>query len=190
MRYMKRGIGCIFLTSLLGRKTMTNPDTILKNRDITLLTKVHVVKARGFSVVMYQCESWTIKRAEHWRTDAFELWCWKWLLRVPWAARSNQSILKEINPENSLEGLMLKVKLQYFGHLIQRADWLEKTPVFGKIEGRRGRGQQRIFGWHHWLNGHEFEQTPGDSEGQGSLVWCTPWGCRELDPTEQRQSLD
>ena len=117
---------------------MTNPDSILKNRDITLPTKVRVVKAMVFPVVRYGCESWTIKKAECRRIDAFELWCWKSLLRVPWAARrSNQSILKEISPEYSLEGVMLKLKLQYFGYLMRRADSLEKTLILGKIEGRR-----------------------------------------------------
>ena len=124
--------------------------TILKIRDITLLTKICLVKAMVFPVVMYGCESWTIKKAEHWRTDAFELWCWRRLLRVPWTARrSNQSILKEINPEYSLEGLMLKLKLQYFGHLMRRADSLEKTLMLGKMEGRRRRGWQRII----WFDG-------------------------------------
>ena len=130
---------------LLGRKAMTNLDSVLKSRDITLLTKVHTVKAMVFPVVMYRCESWTIKKAEHWRIDAFELWCWRRLLRVPWTARrSNQAILKEINPEYSLEGLMLKLKLQSFGHLIWRANSLEKTLMLGKMEGRRSRGQQRM----------------------------------------------
>ena len=126
---------------LLGRKVMTNLDSILKSRDIVLSTKVCLVKAMVFPVVMYGCESWTVKKAECGRIDAFELWCWRRLLRVPWTARrSNQSILKEISPECSLEGLMLKLKLQYFGHLMQRADSLEKTLMLGKIEGRRRRG--------------------------------------------------
>jgi len=128
---------------------MTNLHSILKSRDITLPTKVHLVKAMVFPVVMYGCESWTVKKAEHWRIDAFELWCWR-LLRVPWTARrSNQSILKEISPEYSLEGLMLKLKLQYFGHLIWRTDSLEKTLMLGKIEGRRRREWQRM----RWLDG-------------------------------------
>ena len=131
--------------SFLGRKVMTNLNSILKSRDIALPTKVHLVKAMVFPVVMYVCESWTIKKAEFRRIDAFELWCWGRLLRVPWTARrSNQSILKEISPGCSLEGLMLKVKLQYFGHLMQRADSLEKTLMLGKIEGRRRRGRQRM----------------------------------------------
>ena len=125
---------------LLGRKAMTNLDRILKNRDITLLTKVHIVKAMVFPGVMCRCESWTTKKAEHQRIDAFELWCWKRLLRVPWTARrSNQSILKEVSPEYSLEGLMLKLKLQYFGHLMQRANSMEKTQILRKLEGRRRR---------------------------------------------------
>ena len=122
---------------------MTNLDSILKSRDITLTTKVHLVKAMVFPVVMYGCESWTIKKAECRRLDAFELWCWRRLLRVPWTAKSNQSILKEINLEYSLGGLMLKLKLQYFGHLMRRANSLEKTLMLGKIEGQRKRGQQR-----------------------------------------------
>ena len=130
---------------LLGRKSMTNLDSILKIRGITLPTKVCLVKAMIFPVVMWGCESWTIKKAEHQRIDVFELWCWRRLLRVPWTARrSNQSILKEISPEYSLEGLMLKLKLQYFGHLMRRTDSLEKTLMLGKIEGGRRRGQQRM----------------------------------------------
>ena len=130
---------------LLGRKFMTNLDSIFKSRDITLPTKVHLVKAMVFPVVMYGCESWTIKKVEHRRTDAFELWCWRRLLRVPWTARrTNQSILKEISPEYSLEGLMQKLKLQSFSHLIQRVDSFEKTLILGKIEGgRRGRQRKR-----------------------------------------------
>ena len=127
--------------NFLGRKVVTNLDSILKSRDITLSTKVHLIKAMFFPVVMYGCESWTIKKAERGRIDAFELWCWRRLLRVPWIARrSNQFILKEINPGCSLEGLTLKLKLQYFGHLMRRADSLEKTLMLGKIEGRRRRG--------------------------------------------------
>ena len=126
---------------LLGRKVMTKLDSILKSRDIALPTKVRLVKAMVFSVVMYGCESWTVKKAERRRIDAFELWCWRRLLRVPWTAwRSNQSILKEISPGCSLEGMMLKLKLQYFDHLMRRADSLEKTLMLGKIEGRRRRG--------------------------------------------------
>ena len=127
---------------LFGRKAMTNLDSILKSRDITLSTKVHLVKAMVFPVVMYGCKSWTIKKAEHRRIDAFELWCWRRLLRVPWTARrSNQSILKDISPEYSLEGLMLKLKLQYFGHLMRKTDSFEKTLMLGRIEDRRRSGQ-------------------------------------------------
>ena len=129
---------------------MINLDSILKSRDNTLPTKVHIVKAMVFPAVMYGCESWTVKKAEHWRIDAFELWCWRRLLRVPWTARrSKQSILKETSPGYSLEGLMLKLKLQYFGHLMGRTDSLEKTLMLGKIEGRRRRGWQRV----RWLDG-------------------------------------
>ena len=138
---------------LIGRKIMTNLDSILESRDITLLTKAHLAKATVFPVVIYGCESWTIKKAEYWRIDAFELWCWRRLLRVSWTARRwKQSILKEISPEYSLEGLMLNPKLQYFG----RADSLEKTVMLGKIEGRRRRGRQRMR-WLDgiiWLSGH------------------------------------
>ena len=135
---------------LPGRKVMSNLDSILKGRDITLPTKVHLVKAMIFPVVMYGCESWTIKKAEHGKIDAFELWCWRILLVVPWIARrSNQFILKEISPEYSFEGLMLKLKFQYFGHLMRRTDSLEKTLMLGKIEGRRRRGRQRMI----WLDG-------------------------------------
>ena len=135
---------------LLGRKSMTNLDSILKSRDITLPTKIYLVKTMVFPVVMYGCESWTIKKAEHQRIDAFELWCWRRLLRVPWTARrSDQSILKEISPEYSLEGLNLKLNLQFFGHLMQRADSLEKSLMVGKTEDRRRRGCQRVG----WLDG-------------------------------------
>ena len=140
---IKRGL-------LFRRKVMTNLDSMLKSRDITLPTKVHLVKAMVFAVVMYGCESWTIKKAERRRTDAFKLWCWRRLLRVPWTARrSNQSILKAISPGCSLEGLMLKLKLQYFSHLMRRVDSLEKILMLGKTEGRRRRGQERM----RWLDG-------------------------------------
>ena len=135
---------------LLGRRAKINLDSILKSRDITLVTKFRIAKAMVFPVVMYGCYSWTIKKVEHWRTDSFELWCWRRLLRVPWPVRrSNQSILKEINPEYSLEVLMLKLKFQCFGHLMQRTDSLEKTLMLGKIEGRRRSGWQRT----RWLDG-------------------------------------
>jgi len=147
---------------LLGRKAMTNLDSILKSRDVTLPTKVRLVKAIVFPVVMYRCESWTIKKPECRRIDAFELWYWRRLLRVPWTARkSNKSILKEISPGCSLEGLMLKLKLQYFGHLMRRADSLEKTLMLGKIEGRRRRGGRRM----RWLDGitNSMEMSLGNS---------------------------
>ena len=161
---------------LLERKAMTNLDNMLKYRDITLLTKVHLAKAMVFPVVMYGCECWTIKKAACQRIDAFELWCWRRLLRVPWTARrSNQSILK-MSPEYSLEGLMLKLKLQYLGHPMRRADF----------SGRRRREQQRM----RWLDsitnsiGRSLSKLLGVDDGQGSLECCSPWGCKELDMTE------
>ena len=152
---------------------MTNLDSMLKSRDITLPIKVRLVKAMVFLVVMYGCRSWTIKKAEWQRIDAFELWCWRRLLRVPWTARrSNQSILKEIGPECSLEGLMLKLKLQYFGHLMQRTDSLEKTLMLGKIEGRTRRGRQRM----RWLDGTTYSMDMSLSKPQKMVkeweVWC------------------
>jgi len=172
---------------------MTNLDSIFKSRNITLPTKVRLVKAMVFPVVMYGCESWTIKKAEHRRIDAFELWCWRRLLRVPWAARrSNQSILKEISPECSLEGLMLKLKIQYFGHLMWRTDSLEKTLMLGKIMSRRRRGttEDEMAGWHHRLNGHGFGWTPGVGDGQGGLTCCDSWGHKESDTTERLNWTD
>ena len=160
---------------------MTNLDSILKSRDITLPTKVCLVKAMVFPVVINGCESWTIKKAEHRITDAFELWCWRRLLRVPWTARrSNQSILKQISPGCSLEGMMLKLKLQYFGHLMWRTDSLEKTLMLGKIEGGRRRGRQRM----RRLDGITDSTTLGVGDGQGGLVCCGPWGCKDSDTTE------
>ena len=173
---------------LLGRKVMTNLNSILKSRDITLPTKVHLVKAMVFPGVMYRCGSWTVKNAECRRIDAFELWCWRRLLRVPWTTRrSNQSILKEISPGCSLEGRMLKLKLQYFGHVMQRADSFEKTLMLGKIEGRRRRGWQRMrwLDGHHRLYWHEFEWTLGVADGQGGLACCDSWGRKELDMTKR-----
>ena len=164
---------------------MTNLDSILRSWDITLRTKIHIVKARDFPVVMYKCESWTGKKAEHWRTYDFKLWCWRRLLKVPWTARrSNQSILKQINSEYSLEGLMLKLKLQYSGHLMWRAGSLQKTLIVGKIKDKRRREQQRM----RWLDGITDSMDMGlsklgDSEEQGSLVRSTPWGCKESQMT-------
>ena len=172
---------------LLGRKVTTNIDSIFKSRDITLPTKVRLVKAMVFPVVIYGCESWTVKKAERRRIDAFELWRWRRLLRVPWTARrSNQSILREMSPGCSLEALMLRLKLQYFGHLTWRVDSLEKTDA-GRDWGQEEKGttEDEMAGWHHWLNGHEFGWTPGVGDGQGGLACCDSWGCRELDTTER-----
>ena len=150
------------------KKSYVNLDGILKSRDITLPTNTCIVKAMVFPVVIHGCESWTLKKAECWRIDAFKLWCWRRLLRVPWTARRpNQSILKEISPGCSLEGLTLKLKLQYFGHLIRTADSLEKTLMLGKIEGKKRRDNRGLDGWmDHWLNEQEFPQALGDGEGQ------------------------
>ena len=174
---------------LLGRKTVTNLDSMLKSTDITLPTKVCLVKAMVFPVVMYKYESWTIMKAEHQRIDAFELWCWRRLLRVPWTARRpNQSILKEISPEYSLEALTLKMKFQLFGYLMGRTDSFEKTLMLGKIEGGRRKRQQRV----RWLDGITDSMDMSLSklwvlvmDGQGSLACCNPWGHKELDMTER-----
>ena len=172
---------------LLGRIVMTNLDSIWKSRDITLPTEVHLVKAMVFPVVMHGCESWTIKKAECQKIDEFEPWCWRRLLRVPWTARrSNQSILKEVSTEYSLEGLMLKLKLQYFGYLMQRTDSLEKILILGKIEGGRRRGQQRM----RWLDGMTDSMGMSLSKllelvMETDLACCSPWGRKESDMTEQ-----
>ena len=169
---------------LFGRKVMTNLDSILKSRDITLPTNVHLVKAMVFPVVMYGCESWTIKKAECRRIDAFELWCWRRLLRVPCTARrSNQSILKEFSPECSLAGLMLKLKLWP----PDAKNWLiGKDPDSGKDwrQEEKGTTENEMVGWHHWLNGHGFGWTPGIGNGQGGLACCGSWGHKELGVTE------
>ena len=173
---------CLFL----GRKVMTNLDSILKSRDITLSTKVRLVKTMVFPVVMYGCESWTIQKAERQRMDAFELWCWVRLLRVPCLARrSNQSIPKEISPRCSLEGLMLKQKLQYFGHLMWRADSGNASDA-GRDCGQEEKGttEDEMAGWYHGLDGCESEWTPGDGDGQGGLACCDSWGRKESDMTE------
>ena len=157
---------------LLGRKTMTNLDSVLKRRDITLPTNVHLVKAMVFPVVIYGCESWTTKKAEHWKIDAFELWCWRRFLRVPWTARrSNQSILKEISPKYSLEA-----EAPIFWPPDAKSQLIGKDPDAGKDwrQEEKGLTEDKMVGWHQWLNGHEFEQTSGDGEGQRSLVSCSP----------------
>ena len=162
---------------LLGRKVMTNLDSILISRDITLPIKVSLIKTLVFPVVMYGCECWTIKQAEHWRINAFKLWCWRRLRRISWTARrSNQSTLKEISPEYSLERLMMKLKLQYFGLLKWRTDSFE-DPDDGKDwrQEEKGTTDDEMVGWYQRLDGHEFEQAPGVGYGHGSLVCCSSW---------------
>ena len=169
-------------------EVMTKLDSILKSRDTTLPTKVCLVKAMVFPVVMYGCESWTVKKAECRKIDAFELWCWRRLLRVPWTTRRfNQSFLKEISPGCSLEGLMLNLKLQYFGHLMWRVDSLEKTLMLGGIWGQKEKGttEDKMAGWQHQLDGYEFGWTPGVSDGQGGLACCDSSGRKESDTTER-----
>ena len=170
---------------------MTNLDSVSKIRDITLPTKVHLVKAMVFTVVMYGYESWTMKKAERWRIDAFELWCWRRLLRVPWTARrSNQSIIKEIDPEYSLEGLVLNLKFQYLGPPDVRSWFIRKDPDAGKDwkQEEKGMTEEEMVGSHHRLDGHEFEQAPVDGEGPGSLVCYSSWGHKESDMTKQLNS--
>ena len=171
------------------QKSYDKPRQRIKKQRHHLADKGPSSQSYGFLVVMDGGKIWAIKKAESCRIDAFGLQCWRRLLRVPWTARrSNQSILKEINPEYSLEGLMLKLKIQYFGHLMWRANSLEKTLMMGKIEGgveEKGMTENDMVGWHHWLSGHEFEQASGVGDGQGSLVCCSPWGCKESDPSER-----
>ena len=172
---------------LLGRKSMTNLDSILKSRDITLPTKAHLVKAMVCPVVMYGCESWTIKKAEQQRIDAFELWYWRRLLRVPWTAKgSNRSILKEISPEHSLEGLMLKLKASVLWPPDVKIWLIGKDPDAEKDwrKEKKGTTEDEMVGWHHRFNGHEFEQAPGVGDGQGTLECCSPWAHKQLDTTE------
>ena len=170
---------------LLGRKVMTNLDSIFKSRDVILPTKVRLVKAMVFPVVMYGCESCTIKKAESWRIDAFELWCWKRRLRVPRTARRSNQFILEICPGCSLEGLMLKLKLQYLATWCEELTHL-KEPDAGKDWGqeKKGTAEDEMVGWYHRLNGHEFGCTPGVGDGQGRLACCSPWGCKESDMTE------
>ena len=168
---------------LLWRKTMTNPNKYFKSRDITLPTKVYVIKAVVLPVFLYGCESWTVKKAECQRIDAFELWCWR-LLRVPWTARRfNQSILKEISPEYSLEGLMLKLKLNPLATWCGELTYWKRPWCWERLK-EEGMTEDEMVGWHRWLNGHEFEQALGIDDGQGNLLCCTPWGGKELNMPE------
>ena len=160
--------------------------SILKSTDITLLTKVHLVKAMVFPAVMYQGENWTIKKAERWRIDSFKLWCWRRLLSVPWTARwSNQSILKEISPEYSLEGLMLKLKLNTLTTLCEKLTYWKRSWCWERLkQEEKGMAEDDMVGWHHCCEVHEFEQASGVGDGQGSLACCIPRGCKESDMTE------
>ena len=172
---------------LLGRKAMTNLDSILKSRDITLPTKVHLVKVMVFPVVMYGCESWTINKAKHWRSDAFELWCWRRLLRVPWTVRrSNQSVLEEsVLAVNWNDWCKAETPILWPPNAKSWLIW--KDPDAGKYwrQEEKGTTEDEMVGWHHQLDGHEFEQAPAVGDGQGSLAWCTPWGHKESDTTER-----
>ena len=178
----------------LGRKAMTNLDSILKSKAITLPTKVCIVKAVVFPVVMYECESWTIKKAEHWRIDAFELWCWRRLLQVPWTGRgSNQSILEEINPEYSLEGLMLKWSSNILATCYEELTHWKRPWNWERKDWRqeeKGLTEDEMVGWHHQLDGHELEQAPGVGDGQKSLACCSPWDHKELGRTKQLNWTD
>ena len=167
------------------KKSYDKPRQRIKNRDITLPTKARIVKAMVFPVVMYRYEIWTIRKAEHWRINAFELWCCRRLLRLPWPARkSNKLILKEINPEYSLEGPMLKLKFQYFGHWMKRAYSWKRPCCWERLRaGGEGATESEMVGGYHQFNEHEFEQTLGDSEGRGSLACCSPWGHKKSDTT-------
>ena len=172
---------------------MANLDSIFKSRDITLLTKVHLVKAMVFPVVMYVCESWTVKKAEHRRIDSFELWCWRRLLRVPWTVRrSNQSILKEISPGCSLEGMMLKAETPILWPPHAKSWLIGKDSDAGRHwrQEEKGMTEDEMAGWHHRLYGHEFEWTPGFGDGQGGLACCNSWGCKESDTTERLNWTD
>ena len=169
------------------KKSCDKPRQHIKNQIHTLPTKVHLVKTMVFPVVMYRCESWTIKKAEYQRMNAFGLWCWRRLLRVPWTSRrSNQSILKEINPEYSLEGYEAEDEMPILWPPVVKKWLIGKDPDAGRDWGQEEKGmtEDEMVGWHHWLNGHEFEWAPGVGDGQRSLACCSPWGCKELDTTK------
>ena len=176
-----------FRRLLFGRKAMTNLDSILKSRDVTLPTNIRLVKAMVFPVVMYGCESWAIRKAECQRIDAFELWCWRRLLRVTWTARrSNQSILKESTLNIHWKDWCWRWGSNTLATWCEEPTYWKRLWCWERLRARgEGRRQRMMVGWYHWLNGHEFEQTPGDGKGQGSLVCCSPWGHKQLDTTEQ-----